>query len=46
MLRGLMLGMKKNSSFDIIYWKYKITKHVESFPEMNKSITFQVFINV
>jgi len=40
MLRGLMIGMKKNSSFKKIYLNYKITKHVESLPKMDKSITF------
>jgi len=37
---GLMLSVKKIYSFQKIYLKYKMNKHVESLPKVDKSITF------
>jgi len=36
----LMLDVKKISSSLKIYLKYKINKHTESLPKVDKSITF------
>jgi len=39
MLRGLMLSVKK-FSFNKMYSKYEMNKHVESLLKVDKSITF------
>jgi len=38
--QGLHAKYGKMSTLKKIYSKYKITKHVESLPKMDKSITF------